>query len=237
MKTGIIYSAYCECENKIYIGQSTKKISIREREHLYNAKNNSKTYFHRALLKHKFTFSVLEEIQGDNIYDVLNEREKYWIKFYKSNDENYGYNLQEGGRKSYLSKNKLIKHKQETIEKIRKSVSGEKNPMYGKSIYDRWVELYGIDVADEKMIEYVNKHKLSHSNEKNGMFGKKQKEETKILISQRAKQRVGKKASRYVKVDEYKLKDLLNSGLKAKELADIFKVSEYVIRKRIKEIN
>lgn len=234
MKNGIIYIAFCESENKCYIGQTTKNISTRKREHFYSARKGSSSYFHRALLKYSFSFSILEKAEN---LDLLNEKERFWIDSYKSNDLNFGYNIQKGGRYQKSSKNKLTKHKPETIEKIRTSLIGSNNPMFGKSVYDRWVELYGIEIADEKMIEYINKHKMSHKGEKNGMFGKTQKDETKKIISDKAKMRTGKIASRYISIDEGLLTSLINEGLSIKEMSIILDKSEYVIRKRIKEIN
>jgi group I intron endonuclease len=236
MKKGIIYLAYCKCEKKYYIGQTTKDIETRKREHFWHAKSGSKTYFHRAILKHEFEFSIIEEFLSESIFEILNERERFWIDYYNSNNSEFGYNLNKGGRNSNISKNKMTKHKQETIDKIRKSLIGEKNPMYGKSVYDRWIELYGNEEADLRMQSYVEKHKKSHSLEKNGMFGKKQKDETKKIISEKAKLRTGKKASRYVSVDENKLLEMIESGLKIKDISKELNVSEYIIRNRIKEI-
>jgi group I intron endonuclease len=237
MKSGIIYLAYCRCENKYYIGQTTKDIEKRKKEHYWHAKSGSKTYFHRALLKHEFEFSVIEELNCENLFEILNIREQFWISYYNSNDSNFGYNLNKGGRNSAITKNKIVKHKPETIEKIRQSVSGDKNPMFGKSIHDRWIELYGQEAADEKMKSYIENHKKSHGLEKNGMFGKKQSEKTKKLIGDKAKLRTGKQSPRYVKVDEEKIIELLKLGLKIREISAELNVSEYVIRNRIREIN
>lgn len=95
MKEGIIYVAYCKCENKYYVGQTTKELSVRKREHYYHAEKYSKTYFHRALLKHHFEFSVVETIISENLFDVLNEREEYWIEFYKSSVKRMGITCNE----------------------------------------------------------------------------------------------------------------------------------------------
>lgn len=236
MKNGIIYLAYCKCENKYYVGQTTKDLTIRKREHIWHAKSGSKTYFHRALLKHEFEFSILEEIESDDLFNLLNVREQFWIEYYNSNNFENGYNLTMGGRNSIISKNKITKHKPETIEKIKNSLIGEKNPMYGKSIYQRWVELYGEEEANIKMQSYIEKHKDSHKLEKNGMFGKKQTEETKKLIGDKAKLRTGRKSSRYVEVDEQILINLYKSGTKIKDISELLGVSQYVIRNRIKEI-
>lgn len=237
MKNGIIYSAYCISEEKYYIGQTIKDLNIRKREHLWHAKSGSKTYFHRALLKHNFIFYILEELKSENIFDLLNEREQYWISKLNSNNERFGYNLNKGGRNSKISNNNIFKHKPETIEKIKQSLIGEKNPMFGKSIYDRWVEVYGKEEADLKMIEYVKKHKLLHSLEKNGMFGKFHNSETIRKMKEKAKYRIGKKASRYIKVDEEKLLKLMNLGFKIKDIAIELNVSQFVVRKRIKEVS
>ena len=45
---------------------------------------------------------------------------------------------------------------EETKEKIR----GEKNPMYGKSVYDIWVKKYGKSLADQKWKKKYNKNKI-----------------------------------------------------------------------------
>ena len=41
-------------------------------------------------------FELLEEIPPDN-RQLMNQREKYWINFYKSNQKEYGYNMTQGG--------------------------------------------------------------------------------------------------------------------------------------------
>lgn len=41
-------------------------------------------------------FEVLEEIDPKN-RDYMNERQRYWIKYYKSNDSSFGYNVTQGG--------------------------------------------------------------------------------------------------------------------------------------------
>ena len=237
MKEGIIYVAYCKCEEKYYIGQTTKELSVRKREHYYHAEKYSKTYFHRALLKHHFEFSIVESLKSENLFDILNEREEYWIEFYKSTVNENGYNLQKGGRRSIKSSRDKFTHSDETKDKIKKSLIGDKNGMYGKSIYDRWVEKYGVDIADVKMNDYIEKHKKSHGGDKNGMYGKNQTEETKFKISNKAKERVGDKASRYVSINMIELKRLRNNGLSITKISDIMGISYYIISKRLKEIN
>ena len=72
-------------------------------------------------------------------------------------------------------------HTKESIDKIRKNAdrsftqtkefkdkiselnSGNKNPMYGKSVYDVWVTKYGIEIANHKMEQYRKKQSKLNS--------------------------------------------------------------------------
>ncbi len=80
-------------------------------------------------------------------------------------------------------------HSDETKEKIKKrdmsyfstekyrqimsaASSGERNGMYGKSVYQVWVAKHGQDQADKLMEEFKRKQRLNSSGEKNPMFGR-----------------------------------------------------------------
>jgi hypothetical protein len=51
---------------------------------------------------------------------------------------------------------------EEYRNKMRDSLSGEKNPMFGKTFYDIWVIKYGKDIADKKLEEW-HKNKKGHT--------------------------------------------------------------------------
>ena len=97
--------------NKIYIGQ-TNNIDRRVREHKSNAFNpksvNYNNIIHKAIRKYgydNFKIEILETLQDVN-YDIVNEREQYWIKERKSLITQNGYNILEGGKncsKTFLS--------------------------------------------------------------------------------------------------------------------------------------
>lgn len=92
-----IYKITNNINNKVYIGQSSdihrrwtthRAIAFNETDHSYN------NPLYRAIRKYgleNFSFDILEECSVNE----LNEKEKYWIKYYNSFFE--GYNLTLGG--------------------------------------------------------------------------------------------------------------------------------------------
>lgn len=99
---GYIYKITNTQNNKVYIGQTTKTIDDRWCQH---HKNYDKPYFshlplYRAMNKYGLQHFVCEEIEEVSNQE-LDEREKYWIKYYNSFGEN-GYNATLGGRATPL---------------------------------------------------------------------------------------------------------------------------------------
>lgn len=89
-----IYKIENLINHKVYIGQSIN-ISQRWRSHRshYQTENG---YLYRAMRKYgieNFSFEIIEECQPEE----LNDKEIKWIAYYKSNDNEYGYNLTAGG--------------------------------------------------------------------------------------------------------------------------------------------
>lgn len=92
---GFIYKITNKINDKVYIGKTIKTIEKRYSEHLYDSKNKD-TYLHRAMRKHgkeNFYIETIEEVSNEE----LNDRERYWISFYKSNYSKNGYNCTSGG--------------------------------------------------------------------------------------------------------------------------------------------
>jgi hypothetical protein len=54
----------------------------------------------------------------------------------------------------------------------RKSLKGDKNPMYGKSFYDIWLEKYGKTEADKRLNKFKKTQSTLNSGENNAMYGK-----------------------------------------------------------------
>ena len=97
---GYIYKIINLINNKVYIGQTRGKISIRFNNHMSAAFNKNlkdyDLYFYRAIRKYgkeNFVVDIIEEIDNS----LLDNREIYWINEYNSTDRNIGYNLTSGG--------------------------------------------------------------------------------------------------------------------------------------------
>ncbi len=111
-KSGI----YCftnKVNNKKYIGCS-KNIYARYRHHLCGRSEAPKLI--NAVKKYgweNFDISILEECETEK----LNERETYWIKFYKTTNDEFGYNIIENMDSQHI---RIVS--QETKDKIKISL-------------------------------------------------------------------------------------------------------------------
>lgn len=136
-----IYKITNKINKKVYVGKTTKTIEERFKKHIQNAKNGVKTHFYNAIRKYgeeNFEIEIIED--GILNEDILNEKEKYWIKTLNSQID--GYNIAEGGNggASIVPKHWSKQHHEnyqkyltkEIREKISKKYSGKGNPMYGK---------------------------------------------------------------------------------------------------------
>ena len=93
----IIYGIRNLINNKIYVGKSINiKIRKKAHENSFIRKQAVNIHLQRAVDKYgieNFEFLILEEATLDNI----DEKEKYWINYLKSYDEEFGYNKTMGG--------------------------------------------------------------------------------------------------------------------------------------------
>lgn len=115
----IIYLITNNVNGKRYVGKTIKTMEQRFRGHKY-ASVSPKTYLHKAMAKYgfdSFEISTIEETAQ------LNEREKYWIEELQPE-----YNMTKGGDGGDTSSSPNFRKWVERID-----VSGNRNPMYGKS--------------------------------------------------------------------------------------------------------
>ena len=86
--------------NKKYIGQTINSLEYRRQQHFRESRNPNRRnyYFHNAINKYGEDNFIFEEIDSACTQKELDEKERYWIKYYNSNNKDYGYNLDSGGR-------------------------------------------------------------------------------------------------------------------------------------------
>ena len=133
----VIYIARNLVDDHIYIGKTARSLEVRKQGHVDDAKRGSQLYFHRALRKYgeaAFDWSVIDEAETEQ---ELNEKERYWIQFYKSTDSRFGYNLTFGG--DGLHPSFKMKRSDETRKRLSASKKGEKNPTRRVDVRCRWI--------------------------------------------------------------------------------------------------
>lgn len=198
----VIYKTTNLINGKIYIGQDSKN----NPKYLGSgiALNNAiKKYG-----KENFKKEILEHCVNKKDMD---EKEKHWITELNARDKNVGYNITKGGDGCLGCSNKGIiftKEHKENISKNHADVSGENNPMFGKT-----------HTADVK-------EKLRNAN-----LGKKLSEKTKIKMSEKRKGEKNVKA-KLTEKEVLLIRELyFTQGLTQKELAEKFKVQDACVFK------
>lgn len=119
MRSYDVYKITNKVNNKVYIGITSKGISARWKEHLYSAEHGCPFKLHNAIRKYgRENFSV-ELLDFCNSWEELEEKEKFYISEYKSLQDEFGYNMTEGGDGTFGRK-----HSEDTKEKIRQKAIG-----------------------------------------------------------------------------------------------------------------
>lgn len=105
-----VYQIFNTRNGKRYVGW-TKNPKERWRKHRKNALLGQHLFIYRALRKdiNAFEFNVIGEFLNE---EEAKTAERYWIAFFDSANENFGYNMTSGGEGCVMK--------------------GEKNPMFGK---------------------------------------------------------------------------------------------------------
>ena len=163
---GSIYIIRNTINDKVYIGQTTQTINIRFTNHKMANRTGEDTKFYRAMRKHgedNFYPELLEEVE---IKD-LNDRERYWIKYYDSYYN--GYNSTLGGDQPYrINYDKVVElwnsgmgvteiartmgHDDGAISRILKNMGGITN----EKIHERMRKNMR-SITDEQVLEQWNK--------------------------------------------------------------------------------
>lgn len=125
---------------KIYIGLSN---NIKRRMYEHNNSNRLQTHPNHpcdlAIAKYgRFEEIEILEYISEIEYDLLREREKYWIQFYQSNNKEIGYNITPGGEVLYGEDSPNASFSNEEVLDIRKRrFQGERKKDVYKDYLDK----------------------------------------------------------------------------------------------------
>ena len=201
---GVIYKTTNLINNKIYVGRD---------KHNNPKYYGSGTLLKRAIKKYGKESFIKEIICEESNLILLNELEVYWIETMKSTNPLIGYNLQKGGQggdwdslteeqKNHIKKrisesNKNRKFSKVTLEKKSKSMIGKNTGNRSdetklKMSINRTGKGIGNTPSNKgkkASNETIQKLKELCSGDKNGMYGKKHTEESRLKMSLSARER------------------------------------------------
>lgn len=148
--------------NKKYIGMANR-LKARKTCHVYNLNKQKHRNIHLQGAWNKygsdnFIFYVLEECDKE----CLDDREKYWMEYYDSRNQDFGYNLKAGGGHG--------KHSDETKEKMSKTRKGRVMPEEQRK---RQSEAMKGMVFSQEHKDNIKKNHFNQSGIKHPSFGKK----------------------------------------------------------------
>lgn len=177
----IIYKTTDILNDKIYIGQS-----IFNNEEYYG----SGKWLKRAIIKYgkdNFKKEIVEECD----ISELNEKEIYWINYYKSNE--IGYNISRGGQVGWMNG---LKHTDETKNKLSEMNKGHKNHFYGKHHTEETKKKISESLKKSEKFQKSIKNEEKLKKMKLSATGRNHSDETKKKISEKNK---GKKRTQEMK--------------------------------------
>lgn len=248
---GCVYKIVNKINGKVYIGITIQKLKRRLSQHFSVAKRGKKTIFCEAIRKygnHNFSIQILEKC--NNKKELL-EREKEYIKKYKSNVFRYGnpslgYNMTDGGE-SYIillgeehpqyveidlsDLQDLIKEGY-TVQEIASEFNVGCTVIYNRINELGYANIHEArnEIGGKKTYEQKRHERMSQSAKERGIS-----EETKKLWSENRK---GKGNSRYVKIERNDLISIISKRRKI-TLEDIgakLGICKNTIMKKIREL-
>jgi hypothetical protein len=190
-KIELIYKNKRDCKNAEKNNKICRKCAIKTRKDM-SGKNSprqgrsnydfwlqkyGKEIADQKLLESKQKQSIASSGKNNPMYG----KSPYDIWLQKYGKEEADKRLEEFKNKALNRYNTLVEKYGEDIakekenerrEKISNSNCGEKNSMYGKSIYSVWIEKYGEEIANQKLEKLKEKHSINNSGENNPMYGK-----------------------------------------------------------------
>jgi len=200
-------------------------------------------YFQYALRQNKdnFDWFILEEVPNEF---SLNEKEKFWIKHFNSNNSDYGYNMTIGGDGGDIISN--LSNCAEIREKIKIGVAKASPNRIFRPLKEIWTEIYGQEEGLKKYEETYKKRGEKISKSKMGKFYSDEHKKAisdslkgKKLSQERIEKMKGKIPVNIIKFScEEEQKIIMDYKTKSlKCLGREWKVSKQVIKRILKKHN
>lgn len=163
---------------KVYIGITCQN-PIRRWAHGHGYRNNP--YFSRAITKHGWDTFTHEILFSDLSIEDACEKEIELIRFHKSNDENYGYNISSGGEFPGTGR----KHTEDARRKMSEATRGEKATWYGKKLSEEHRrKMSEAHKGRAHSLEQRRRNSESQKGERNHNYGKHLSEDTRRKMSE-----------------------------------------------------
>lgn len=186
-KTWTIYKITNKENGKIYIGQTNQEPNTRMSKHFCDAKSGRKNVaISSALNKYGKNGFIYEILQYANSSEEADNLEKEYIKHFRSNEKDFGYNLTEGGKalsESFVEKGRVCVHPPMTLEHKNILINVNRNRVYPPMSEE--MKLHMSKIMKEKHQKGLIKTNLPLKNQKgelHPMFGKTHSEEAKRKI-------------------------------------------------------
>jgi len=240
-----IYKITNLVSGKLYIGQS---INIPSRRDAHFEALRSKRHYNSHLQKSfdkygekNFIFAIIEECE------LLDAREIYWIKYFKSADRFYGYNLSYGGTKFKMTQEIKAKisdgmkvfyiNNSEVKQKLSNKMKGNGNNFYGKKHSKETVALITSKNKGRKMPLEEKARRCKNLRENPPNLGRKFSEVAKKNMS---KSHIGKKACNKIEFSNEQIEnivELFKQKVMLKDIATQYNVSNIPIKRVLVENN
>jgi len=249
----IIYKITNTVNKKVYIGKTEFTTAKRFEAHIKKAKKKTNRYLYDAMNHYGYDKFVIEKIDDCISNEDMNNKERYWISYYKSNNKEFGYNMTEGGDGGRMSpelyERIAAQHRGVPLtEEHKQKISlANMNRIFTKETRQKLSEARkGIKLSKE------TKQKISLFHQGRSFFrGKHHSAATKLKLSEfhqgrpiHSEEEKNKRRKKWLKegnpnykyIDEELLLQYIKKGLNNEEIAKIFSCSPATIIEKIKAV-
>jgi len=156
-----VYVHINKFNNKKYVGITKQDVKKRWQSG-YGYYNKGKTnYFWNAIQKYGWDGFEHIVLENNLTHDEANDRERYYISLYNSNNLDYGYNLTLGGD-GFLGQKRSIETREKISKKVKEYFKNNHGYWYGKKIPTESIEKQK-DTKRKNPYHHTEEWKINHS--------------------------------------------------------------------------